>query len=60
MKYAKFQRTKSVNNMLNIRAQNQQFERVNPVRFWNDKLDTLNNNAKIAILLCTAKNKKSV
>ena len=30
-----------VNNMLNIRALNQQFEWVNPARFWNDKLDTL-------------------
>ena len=30
--------------MLNIRALNQQFEWVNPARFWNDKLDTLINN----------------
>ena len=27
--------------MLNVRALNQQFEWVNPARFWNDKLDTL-------------------
>ena len=26
---------------LNIRALNQLFEWVNPVHFWNDKLDTL-------------------
>ena len=32
-----------MNNMLNIMALNQQFEQVNPARFWNDKLDALVN-----------------
>ena len=32
-----------VKHKLNVRALNQQFEWVNPARFWNDKLDTLAN-----------------